>query len=379
MKQRFIKNFLIGILLCSLISLLLFGIIGIGRKSEDFSFDFLVMYEAGKDWLSGNNPYPIVPIEDPFAYPPNSAFLFVPLALFEYNIAKIGFLFMNLAAIASIITVTHYTLRKRSKASDFHSSLLIAAFFIGNPITTYCVWMGQSTLISLAALIGAWMFSYQNRWSIAGICLGIASFKPQVCVLVFLWFLLERNLRLLAASAGTMVVMSIYPILTQGPINMLVSWHHGLTIYKATDLNMAGDQNVVGIESLLKAAGLNSPNLTILGVILLVMLWLFRAKFDYFDILGIILGISLTFVYGHNFDYVCLVPLFTSLVFYARKIPKVWLLLVPLVFLFLFPERFIRMFGIPVLTHWRTVVVLLLVSLVLALSTQKKPAVESIS
>ncbi len=369
MKPQFIRNVLIGILLCSIISLLLFGIIGIKRYGE-FSFDFEVMYRAGKDWLSGNNPYRMKPSEPPFAYPPNSAFFFVPLALFNYNIAKFGHLFLNLTAIFLTIIMTGYTLRKLTNYSDSYSSLLMAAFIIGNPFTSHSVWLGQTSLISFAALMGAWIFNYQNRWILAGICLGIASFKPQLCVLVFLWFLLERNWKSLTVSTGVMAIMSIYPVLTQGFINTLVSWYVGLTTYKANALNAAGSQHVVGIESLINAAGLNSPNLKILGVICVVLLWWFRAKFNYFDILGIILGISLTFVYGHDGDYVCLVPLFTSLVFYARKIPKVWLALAPLVFLYAFPQRFIRVLEIPLLNHWRTVVVILIVSLVLALSTQ---------
>ncbi|MDJ0730448.1 MAG: glycosyltransferase family 87 protein [Crocosphaera sp.] len=373
-KSKFIKNVLIGMLLFSITSLILFGIVGIGRKGT-FSSDFQVMYEAGKDWLNGHNPYFLVPSEAPFAYPPNSAFFFVPLSLFNFNTARIVHLFLNLISLTAIIISTNYIFAQYQDSKENYSSLLMAAFIIGNPFTLHNIWMGQTSLISLAFLMMIWIFNYQNRLILVGICLGLSSFKPQLCFLVFLWFILERKYRVWAAFLGTTVFMSIYPMLTHGPINMMLLWYKGLIDYKTVGTNVAGFQHLVGVESLLHSAGINSPNLKILGVFLLIGLWLSREKFNYFDLLGIILGISLTFIYGHDYDYVCLVPLFISLLIYTHKNFKIWFWLIPLTFLLIFPQRLIRIFDISVLNHWRTIVVVLITGLVLMLNI--KPQLSS--
>ncbi|HIK55445.1 MAG TPA: DUF2029 domain-containing protein [Synechococcales cyanobacterium M55_K2018_004] len=372
MKQAFIRNLLIGVVLCSTASLILFGIVGIGRGSA-FSGDFAILYQAGRKWLNFEDPYVQAnPTDGLFAYPPQSAALFIPLALLDFQIAKIGLLLLNLVSIAALIFMTADTIKNRLGDRGHPFMILMAAFIIGNPFTNHNVWMGQTSLIAFAATMASWHFSLRERWVLSGIFLGLASFKPQLSILLFLWFLLERNWKVLFVSAGTIGMMCIYLLLTSGPVDMWVDWYQGITTYKASVFNEAGAQHVVGLESFFQAAGINMPTLKPLGVLLAFMLWYFRSRFNQVDLFGLLMGTSLTFVYGHDYDYVCLIPLFTSLLIYASEEFRLWFYLFPSIFLLTFPQRFVRIFGIPVLNHWRTIVVLITVSLVAFLSLQSK-------
>ena len=118
---------------------------------------------------------------------------------------------------------------------------------------------------------------------------------------------------------------------------------------------------------MLTAAGIDVPNLKIVGLLLTGLIWVFRERFNLWDILGTLFGISLTFVTGHDYDYICLIPLIGSLLVYTKQKPVIWFCLPPLIFSLIFPQRFIRLLEIPVLNHWRTLVVITLSVLVLLL------------
>lgn len=370
-QQRFVRSVLIGALLCGVTSLTLFGIIGVGRSGHFASGDFAVMYGAGVDWLTGGNPYIVPESESPFAYPPNSAFFFVPLALLDLSISRYGMLLLNLSAIAAIIVATCQFIRERIDDRGNLRCLLVAAFVVGNPFTTHVVWMGQTSLIVLAFMVWAWRLREAN-WLLAGICLGFASLKPQLSILLFVWFLLERNWKSLAAAGATFLAMSYYPLLNWGPVKMMSAWlGDGIGGYLSSDANTAGFQHLVGVESMLAAAGIDAPSFKIVGVLLTGVLWAFRDRLHSADILGILFGISLTFVYGHDYDYVCLSILLTSLVVRAKSFPRLWIPLGILTFLLCIPQRLLRPLDIPVLNHWRTPVVIALTVLALFASWQQ--------
>jgi hypothetical protein len=354
----------------------MFGYIGIGRSSE-FAFDYKVLHDAGRSWLSGSSPY-ITDPDWPFAYPPHSAFIFVPLSLLTFESARIGMSVVIVAAIASIALMTCRTIARETGGYCETKCLLMTAFIIANPFTLHNVWMGQTTLLVLASMMGAWTFSRDNRWVLSGVCLGFAGIKPHLSLLLFAWFLLERNWRVLAASAVTALVMSAYPFLSLGPIESVRSWiADGLGGYLSSGANTAGYRHVLGVHSLLGAAGIDLPKslFKLSGLGLAFVVWMNRKSIDSFSVLGILLGVSLTLVYGHDYDYVLLIPLFTSLLIYANQRPNLWLLLTGLVLLIFVPQRLVRILGVPVLNHWRTLVVAALTVLVFRLAySAKRPA-----
>ncbi|MEZ2226702.1 MAG: glycosyltransferase family 87 protein [Microcoleus sp.] len=391
MTESFKRNFGLGIVGLSVLSLICFGIIGIGRDiNSPLNFDGATIYAAGRAWLMGLNPYKLdllnksvagikeIPgFEDGgFFYPPQAAIFCLFVGLFDYSVAKFVWVGLNLISIAAIVVMTLETIN-RSPNHRGHQlgRWVMAAIIIGNPFTTHVVWMGQTSLISFAATMGAWFFSQRQKYVLAGICLGLASFKPQICLLLGFWFLLERNWKILAVSLLTVVVMSAYPLVFYGgPIGTLEAWHQGIQdSYLVVTFNKPGFQDKVGMESLLAFFGWNLPGIKILGLILTALLWVFRNRINTEDIFAVLMGISFTFLgYTHVYDYVGLLPILTSLWLYCYGNQKAYLGMIGLVFLLFFPRRIFLAAGLPFLVHWRTIVVLILLITLLFFSIKTK-------
>jgi hypothetical protein len=390
MKESFKRNFCYGLVALSTLSLILFGIIGIGRGDSELNFDGAVLYAAGRAWLMGLNPYnhdflikSVAGIKEidglesaAFFYPPHSAPLCMFAGLFDYSVAKFIWLGFNLLSIAAIIFMTVRTLNQHQNNSE--NSLggwIMAAMIIGNPFTAHTVWMGQTSLMAFAATMAAWFFSQRQKFVLAGICLGIASFKPQLCLLLGMWFLLERNWKILAVAFATVTIMSAYPlVLYGGPVGMLAAWYQGIQdSYHTLSFNQPGSKDIMGMESLFASFGLKIPAIKIMAVVLPVLLWVFRNRINREDVFAVLMGISFTFLgHKHSYDYVGLFPLLTSLWLYSSNNRNTLLSSIALVFLLFFPRRVFEAANLPFLIHWRTIVVLILVVSVVALSMKAK-------
>lgn len=389
MKESFKRNFGYGLVAVSTLSLICFGIVGIGRDGE-LNADGRVIYAAGRAWLSGLNAYnhdfltqsiagikQFGSLEDAaFFYPPQSAAFCIFVGLFDYSIAKFIWLGFNLLSIAAIIFMTVRTVNEHQNNSDNQlGALIMAAVILGNPFTAHVVWMGQTSLIAFAATMAAWFFSERQKFVLAGICLGLASFKPQLCLLLAIWFLLERNWKILAVAFATVTIMSVYPlVLYGGPVGMLAAWHQGIQdSYSSLPFNQPGFQDKVGMESLFASLGLKIPAIKIVALILAVVLWVFRNRINREDVLALLMGISFTFLgYTHVYDYVGLFPILTSLWLYCYNNRNALLVSMGLVFLLFFPRRIFLAAGLPFLIHWRTIVVLILVVGVFLFSMKAK-------
>jgi len=58
MTESFKRNFGLGLVGLSVLSLICFGIVGIGRDpNSPLNFDGATIYGAGRAWLMGLNPY----------------------------------------------------------------------------------------------------------------------------------------------------------------------------------------------------------------------------------------------------------------------------------------------------------------------------------
>lgn len=392
-KQK--QNFIIGLLLVSIASLILFGIVGVGR-SDGYYQDFHIMYTAGRAWIEGMNPYDQsqlrqidIAVEDaPFSYPPQSAALFVPLALLNYPTAKIVFLILNLLSVIAIVAITINIINRQ--ISDDIGKIgggIISAFILGSPLTTNVIWEGQVVMICLAATIAAWFFKQKSSWLLSGICLSIASIKPNIAILVILWFLLERNWKILLTALLSTGILSIYPIINYGIIGAFTAWYIRLQSHQAYSANAPGSEVVIGLQSLFYAAGVHLPSLGILGMILVVILYFFRNRIfqnkisKEWDILAILMALTLLFIFNMDSAYVAIIPIITALWIHSYSRWKVLIGNVFLLGLFMLPRRIVRTFEIPVLNHWRTVIVLLflIILIFLVLSEKTSPQPEKLS
>ena len=392
------RSNLVGVVLLvvSLISLVSFGILGVGRSGAGNyfiggNFDGAYFYAAGRAWFNGDNPYNYneliqtvinlrsegVPqpggyiFQGPFSYPPHSVFLFLVLGLLSYGEFKVIWLLLNLAAILAIVMMTIYANNRfREQKLGIFSNFLIASIIIGNPFTTHVVYMGQTALIVFATLYAAWILSLQSKWSWAGICLGVASIKPQICLFFVIWLILQRSWKLLATAAVTTLVMSLYLLQTQGVISTFQAWYQSLQSY--TMANKVSNP----IETLLASKGFPSLSFIaiFLGLIIVISLWFYRHKLKKEDIFSILMAITACFGYVHDYNYIILIPTLTTLIAYSKQYPKVSYYTIFLAILLFTPKRLIMLSNVSLLTHWRSPVILCLLVLVTTVSILADPS-----
>lgn len=352
-------------------ALVVFGLFGVGRGNSP-NADGQVLYAAGRAWLLGGNPYdlqsllavdPANPL--PFYYPPQTGALCVGLALFSYTIARYIWLVTNLSAIAAICGLTTVLMRARPRAAgaeDPWRASVMAAVIIGNPFTSQVVWWGQTSLLAFAATLGTWYFYTRQRRALAGICLGVAALKPQLCVLVILWLALERELKVIVVAGATALAFAAYPMFTRGPLNVFLEWRAGLLANYAVEPNLPSFPHKIGAGSLLYSVHfpilLPDALWISLGAAFVCALWIFRARFNNLERIGLLMAITLTFNgYLHDYDYVAVIPILAGLwnvcrVSHARSI--IAILLVALLFA---PARIGQQLGF---VQWRTVVLVVL-------------------
>jgi hypothetical protein len=351
----------------SLVALLYFGVLGLALGPSDE--DFAVLEFAGRSWLAHEDPYrPAFQLPDQdevvlFPYPPQSAFLLVPLALLDFEVAAGVWRLLNVVSIAVIVALTVKRMRESAASTLTRTELLVvAALIIGNAFTTKVVWQGQTSLVILAALMAAWE-TVPRHWLAAAACLAIAGWKPQVAVLFAIWLALERQWRVLGAAAVVALLMSAYPFLTQGVTDSVGSWVTALQGYGTEGPNAPGFLRVVTLQSLLYTIGIRTPNLAPVAVIFTLLLWFYRKRVGKDAVLALLLALSVTFISGHDQDYVWLIPLATTLWVQARHDPYRVIALGSLLMLVMIPLRFLRILDLEHLYHWRTAVVLVLMGL----------------
>ena len=125
------------------------------------------------------------------------------------------------------------------------------------------------------------------------------------------------------------------------------------------------------IPSLVAAAGEPALDLTLAGVTLTVILWVFfrpshlrgrRARAAAL--------ISLAAVYGHDLVAAYLAPLAVSLTLHLRGRPLTGALVALLLVLFFVPSRWVCQSGVPLLDQWRSAILVVFLGWVLRLSAR---------
>src|SRR5262249_59989132 len=74
---------------------------------------------------------------------------------------------------------------------SLHDALPIyfPALFAFSTFTLQTVWLGQVSLITATALQAVWYLDRKRRPIAGGMCLALASLKPQIMMLPLVWFL----------------------------------------------------------------------------------------------------------------------------------------------------------------------------------------------
>jgi hypothetical protein len=380
-------------LAAGLTSLIAFGMVGVARHGL-WAMDFEVFHAAGRTWLAGESPYDRAaldrhfPREDPylpaFASPPATAPFFMGLALMSEGAAMRLLDILGLAAVGVLGWITARMAREPITPGLPPASAKVfwyfPALFAFSTFTFQTVWIGQVSLITATALQAAWYLDRKHRPIAAGLCLALASLKPQILMLPLVWFLLEKRWRMILVSGLAAGLLMAYPLLRGGPITEMKAWMAAVRDYKTHAPNRLGSCFVVGLPSLVAAVGGPSMDLTVPGIMLTVILWVFRRRICADDVPALLALGSLGIVYGHDLDFVYLAPLAVSLTLHLRGHPAAGWALAALTAVFFIPSRLVCQFGLPLLDQWRSAICLIFLGWLLWLSARhaaEQPALRA--
>ncbi len=154
----------------------------------------------------------------PFNHPPYELLLWLPLTRLSFQTAFWLWRLASLLLLAVIAKLLATALCPRLGAPAIFLRAL--AFF---PVS-YCLWMGQDSVLLLAILAAcAWLLACRMQW-LAGAALGLALFKPQLVLPLAAVFLLMRRWRMVRGflcSAFAVLTVSILMVGFAGMRQML--------------------------------------------------------------------------------------------------------------------------------------------------------------
>ncbi len=370
MRRRIMGRTLVVLAVCLMLGR---GIEGVGATNYLFQ-DFDYFYGAGKAWLAGQSPYDfeawpdfladngLTGQSDPFfAYPPTFAPIAMAYAWMDAEAARLTMAMVNCLALALMVWLTVRMVThpfKRYPASDMvFTPYLLAAFVIGSFSTTIAFWICQTSFLVAAALIGGWYLAHRGWPLIGGVLLAVAAVKPQYAFLPMLWVLLERKWKVLAAFTVASLALAAYPMWLEGPIEPFLGFLHNVGAYDSDPANQLGDRHLLGLPSLIVAMGgptVPPPAALLIASLVLVLIWRRRSWLGQDDVLGVIVGLTLTLVAVHLWDLVLAAPIAAVFWLHAGQRP-LWMFIGFLLATFYnMPYRVMKSFGSDPMEHWPT-------------------------
>jgi alpha-1,2-mannosyltransferase len=202
------------------------AIIGIFAMSKNMvdptgkplGYDFITFWSAGRLSLDGNaagafdfktifdmQRIAVPASEKLFAwhYPPTFQLVAVVLALPPYLVSYFLFMAVSMAAFAVAL---------RPLVPWREAAILLLAL----PGTFVCVLHGQNSLIT-AALLGLALIHLDRRPLVAGLCIGLLAYKPQMAALFPFVLALTGRWKVMAAAAATVAIYVTLATLAFGP------------------------------------------------------------------------------------------------------------------------------------------------------------------
>ena len=139
----------------------------------------------------------------PYFHPPFYTLLIAPLAFLSYRAAYYAMTAFNVALlIALTVILVRGSLRVHGRAVIVAVSLI--AGFLPVFVT---ILQGQSDLVVLVPLAGAYMAWSRGRAGWAGVLSALAFSKPQLLLLIPILFITRRSWRAMAGFAGTVLAL----------------------------------------------------------------------------------------------------------------------------------------------------------------------------
>jgi arabinofuranan 3-O-arabinosyltransferase len=232
-------------------------------------------------------------------YPPTFLFVAVALATMPYLAAAIVWLVATLALYGATLT----------KIIGGRSGLALA---LGFPAALWNITAGQNGFLT-AALIGSTLYLLERRSVLAGICLGLLTYKPQFGLLFPLVLIADRRWLTIGVAAAVALALAASAWLVFGAASWL-AFLQGLSATNRVVLSEGGAdwnrlQSLFGLmrgHGASEALAWSTQAAAALAVaVALVRLWRSRAAFD-LKAAALVCGALLVTPYVYMYDLVVL-------------------------------------------------------------------------
>lgn len=110
-------------------------------------------------------------------YPPQTALFFSPFSALPFMLAGLSW-----GALTLVVYGLCTWLAWKPSAAAIPDWLFVGLGALASPAVWFLVAGGQSTAIAIAAFVGAWLALERRRGMLAGMCLGLLAFKPQLAL-----------------------------------------------------------------------------------------------------------------------------------------------------------------------------------------------------
>jgi arabinofuranan 3-O-arabinosyltransferase len=207
-------------------------------------------------------------------YPPTAFFFAVALATLPYLVAAVVWLLATLAAYAIAIAGI---LRSRTGV----------LFALGFPAAIWNVTAGQNGFLT-AALIGGTLGLLERRPALAGVCLGLLTYKPQFGLLFPIVLIADRRWLTIAVAALTAIALAALSWLVFGSASWAAFVHWApLSSHALIDQGALDWYRLQSVFALVRAHGgsetlawIVQGVLTLSLAVGLIWLWKGRAAFE---------------------------------------------------------------------------------------------------
>ena len=152
------------------------------------------------DWLSW--PLPL----HPWLYPPHFLLLLLPFAIAPF---AVGYVLFMITTGAFLVGILWSLAENRDQRRLYFWSLLLC------PATAITVCLGQNAFLTAALLLGG--FAWQKRYPVlAGVLLGLLTYKPQLWLMVPVALIAARQWSVVRRAALTALIATIVSVAVIG-------------------------------------------------------------------------------------------------------------------------------------------------------------------
>jgi len=226
--------------------------------------DFQILLQGGDCVIRGQDPYklPVMP------FPPTALPLFAVLAELPRHSLLVTWLAASVIATLSLIPLARRCLILQADTSRFDldgpALWALAAVFSLSISLHFAIKAGNLSIFVSLCILLAILFQSQGRGLSAGVCLALATVKPQTLLPFLLLFLRRSDLRTWMALA----VVSLLLCLSGSPISELPARFRGEmdNITRLTEFGELNDysfeapqdQNIIGFNRLVYCLGMRN-------------------------------------------------------------------------------------------------------------------------